>query len=112
MSAASPLADTLRQMIAVLQAERQAFAAMDLDGLLASTQGKQDLCDRLEAANDQGIDAECAGLLVSARQLNEVNRRVRNLTAAHVSARLDALTGASGLYQTRQNAMTGVRSRA
>ncbi len=97
------IADQLRQMIAVLQAERQALAAMDLDGLMSSAQDKQSLCHALDGAKPTAVDAECEGLLVTARQLNEVNRRVRNLLAVNVAARLDALTGSTGLYDTRGN---------
>lgn len=97
------LADQLRQMIAVLQAERQALAEMDIDALMVSAMGKQGLCDDLQAAAPATLDKECDGLLRSARQLNEVNRRVRNLLAVNVSARLDALTGSAGLY-SRQSA--------
>ena len=109
---ARPMADALRQMIAVLQAERQAFATMDVDGLLAASTDKQGLCDTLSAANDRAIDAECEGLLVTARQLNEVNRRIRNLMAANVSARLDALTGSAGTYGSRAAALRSARMRA
>jgi hypothetical protein len=45
------------------------------------------------------VDEECRGLLDSARRLNEANRKVRNLIAANVSSRLDALTGNSQLYK-------------
>jgi hypothetical protein len=38
-------------------------------------------------------------LLDAARRLNEVNRQVRNLIAANVAARLDALTGSPALYR-------------
>lgn len=97
------LADQLRQMIAVLQAERQALAEMDIDALMASAMGKQGLCDDLAGKTPAALDNECEALLRSARQLNEVNRRVRNLLAVNVTARLDALTGSAGLYR-RQNA--------
>lgn len=105
MSAApsQTVADQLRQMIAVLQTERQALAAMDLDGLMMSAQGKQSLCDALEQERPSAIDAECEGLLVTARELNEVNRRVRNLLTVNVAARLDALTGSTGLYDASGN---------
>lgn len=99
----SGLADNLRQMIAVLQEERQALAGMDLDGLLMCSSGKQDLCDSLQARAHESIDAECRGLLLSAKELNEVNRRVRNLLATNVAARLDALTGSGGTYTARQS---------
>ncbi|MEA1157669.1 hypothetical protein U8M34_29400, partial [Klebsiella pneumoniae] len=45
------------------------------------------------------IDEECRGLLEAARRLNEVNRQVRNLIAANVSQRLDALVGSPALYR-------------
>jgi hypothetical protein len=95
--------DQLRQMIAVLQAERQALAGLDLDGLMGAAQDKLRLCGTLDAhspfAATQGIDDECRGLLDAARRLNEVNRQVRNLIAANVAARLDALTGNPALYR-------------
>ena len=105
MSGRGVTADMLRQMIAVLQDERQALAGMDLDTLLATAADKQTLCEGLEAANDDdaavGVDAECAALLAQAKQLNEVNRQVRNLLARNVAARLDALAGTSGTYSMR-----------
>jgi len=95
--------DQLRQMIAVLQAERQALAGLDLDGLMGAAQDKLRLCGTLDAhspfAATHGIDDECRGLLDAARRLNEVNRQVRNLIAANVAARLDALTGTPALYR-------------
>ena len=101
---ATPLAARLRQMVAALDAERQALAAMNIDALVLATADKQSLCSDLErhAAND--VDAECRGLLEAARHQNEVNRKVRNLLAANVAARLDALTRSPGLY-------TGPRAR-
>lgn len=108
----SDLATKLRHMIAVLQAERQALAGMDIDALFATTSGKQALCDRIEGAPTPAIDAEAQGLLVTARQLNEVNRRVRNLMAANVSTRLEALSGAAGLYNARNRARIGLRQTA
>ncbi len=104
------VADRLRQMIAVLQAERQALATMDLEGLMSSAQGKQSLCSTLEGAKPSAVDAECEGLLITARQLNEVNRRVRNLLAVNVAARLDALTGSAGLYDVRRNRSSSLKS--
>ncbi len=98
---ASHLTENLRQMLAVLEDERQALAALDVDALTMSSRSKQSLCDVL-GAEPQVIDDECRGLLIAARQANEVNRRVRNLVAANVAARLDALTEAPGTY-TRQN---------
>ncbi|MDT0574712.1 flagellar protein FlgN [Croceicoccus sp. F390] len=103
MTGNASLCDRLRQMIAVLHDERQALAALDLEGLVAATQSKQDLCTRLDelgAASNQ-LDAECVGLVQSARQINEVNRRIRNILAANVAARLEVMTGAAGLYRPR-----------
>ena len=50
------------------------------------------------------LDEECTGLLDAARRMNEVNRQVRNLIAANVSSRLDALTGSPALYNARGSA--------
>ncbi len=106
------LADQLRQMVAVLQAERQSLAEMDIDALMVSAMGKQALCDDLQHAAPTGLDQECEGLLRSARQLNEVNRRVRNLLAVNVAARLDALTGSAGLYRRQAGSQHFGRHRA
>ena len=87
----------LRQMIAVLEIERQALAGLDLDGVLAAAADKHTLCERIEQGGAD-LDEECVGLLESARRLNEINRQVRNLIAANVAARLDVLVGAPALY--------------
>lgn len=97
MTRAEGLAGNLRQMLAVLEDERQALAGLDVDALVLATSGKQSLCDELETFGTS-IDAECRGLLEAARHQNEVNRRLRNLLAANVAARLDALTQSPGLY--------------
>lgn len=94
---ADGLAGKLRQMIAVLEDERQSLAGLDVDGLVLATSGKQVLCGDLEGTAAP-IDSECRGLLEAARHQNEVNRRLRNLLAANVAARLDALTQSPGLY--------------
>lgn len=103
------LAGNLRQMLAVLETERQALAAMDVDALVLSAQGKHGLCSELLGGELAGgdsesaaIDAECRSLLEAARHQNEVNRKVRNLLAANVAARLDALTRNPGLYTAPQ----------
>ena len=93
------LRDTLRQMVAVLQEERQALATLDLDAIMGAAVGKSGLCDALGAAAPEAVDEECRGLLDAARRLNEVNRQVRNLIAANVSARLDAIVGSPALYR-------------
>ena len=94
----SALRDTLGQMLAVLQAERQALAGLDLDAILGAAAEKTALCGTLDTTGAIEIDDECKGLLDAARRLNEVNRQIRNLIAANVSSRLDALTGAPALY--------------
>src|SRR6202007_872202 len=57
------------------------------------------LCDTLEGTEPEAVDAECKGLLEAARRLNEVNRQLRNLIAANISARLEALTGGVPRYR-------------
>lgn len=91
--AGAPLAH-LRQMIAVLERERQALAALDADALFESAREKEGLCDALAAFSpDTPFDAEARDLAETARRLNDVNRRVRNLLAANVAARIEALGG-------------------
>jgi hypothetical protein len=87
------LAAGLRQMIAVLQRERQALAALDADDLIGAAREKNTLCDALAEIGPQALDSETRTLAETARQLNEVNRRVRNLLAANVAARIEALGG-------------------
>ena len=103
MSVSGMMRDNLRQMIAVLQAERQALAGLDLDAIIGAAQDKIALCGTLDVdtpfAEGFSIDEECRGLLDAAKRLNEVNRQVRNLIAANVAARLDALTGSPALYR-------------
>ncbi len=105
MSPTSELRDTLRQMLATLEAERQALAGLDLDVIMGCAVDKRSLCGRLDEsgpfADSDAIDEECRGLLDAAKRLNEVNRQVRNLIAANVSARLEVLTGSPALYRAR-----------
>jgi hypothetical protein len=95
VTAGPTLADNLRQIIAALEAERQALAALDADALVCAARDKLSLCDTLAAIGPQPLDGETRGLAETARHLNEVNRRVRNLLAANVAARIEALGGAS-----------------
>ena len=95
------LRDTLRQMVAVLQEERQALAGLDLDGIMGAANTKGNLVEVIEGAGVSAIDEECRGLLEAAKKLNEVNRQVRNLIAANVAARLEAMTGSPALYRAR-----------
>jgi hypothetical protein len=96
---ANPLRETLRQMLAVLEAERQALAGLDLEAILCTAADKQQLCGTLDRSGVLEVDGECRAMLEAAKRLNEVNRQVRNLIAANVSARLDTLTGAPALYR-------------
>lgn len=108
---AQALRNQLRQMVAVLEDERQALAGIDLDGIMGAAVAKESLCGTLAEADAAHVDEECRGLLDAARRLNEVNRQVRNLIAANVTARLDALTGAPALYRARPGyAYAGVRA--
>ena len=95
------LRNHLRQMVAVLEDERQALAGLDVEAISAAATAKQSLCERLDEASPLSLDAECRGLAEAARRLNEMNRQVRNLVAANVNARLDALTGNPALYRAR-----------
>lgn len=95
----SDLRDTLRQMLAVLEEERQALAGLDLDAIIGTSNDKNRLCGTLDTVGAIELDEECRGMLDAARRLNEVNRQVRNIIAANVSRRLDALTGSPQLYR-------------
>lgn len=103
MSGTEALRENLRQMIAVLQAERQALAGLDLDAIMGCAHDKVSLCGTIDDcgpfAASFAADEECRGLLDAARRMNEVNRQVRNLIAANVAARLDVLTGSPALYR-------------
>lgn len=101
MSPTIQLRDTLRQMVAVLQSERQALAGFDLDAIMGLANEKQALCESMDGTDHAAVDEECRGLLDSARRLNEVNRQIRNLIAANVSARLDVLTGSPSVYRAQ-----------
>ena len=92
------LRDSLRQMLALLENERQALAALDLDSILSSSDGKLELCETIERQAHGPLDEECRGLLDAVARLNAVNRKIRNLIAANVEARLGALAGRISLY--------------
>lgn len=96
---AATVREQLRQMLAVLEAERQALAGMDVDAVMGAANDKGRLCNTLEGAAGVILDDECRGMLEAARRLNEVNRQVRNLVSANVTARLNALTGSPPLYR-------------
>ena len=107
----SDLRDTLRQMLAVLEEERQALAGLDLDGIIGASNDKNRLCGTLDGVEPVQLDEECRGLLDTARRLNEVNRQVRNIIAANVSRRLDAMMGGPQLYRAGATyAVAGARA--
>lgn len=93
------LKGALRQMLAVLEDERQALAGLDLDAIVGTTHDKDRLCGTLETIDAIHMDEECRGMLDTARRLNEVNRQVRNIIASNVTRRLNALTGSPQLYR-------------
>jgi hypothetical protein len=95
------LKEALRQMLAVLEAERQAIAGLDLDTITMAARDKLGLCDRLENADLASFDEECRAMSRAARDANEVNRQMRNLVAANISARIDMLSGSPRLYGAR-----------
>ena len=99
MTSTAETKEALRQMLAVMEQERQALAALDLDAITGCSAEKSALCDKLGRASNDNLDEECLSLIEATRRLNEVNRQIRNLVAANISARLDALTGAPGLYK-------------
>ena len=91
--------DALRQMLAVMEQERQALAALDLTAIMGCVENKTALCSKLGSVSNDNLDEECLSLIEATRRLNEVNRQIRNLVAANVSSRLDALTGAPAVYK-------------
>lgn len=99
MTRTTTIKDTLRQMLALLEGERQALAALDLERIVTCADGKSDLCSRLETMASPDLDEESVSLLDAARRLNEINRRLRNLIAANVQTRLEMLGGARGVYR-------------
>ena len=98
MSRTKEVLTTLRQMLALLEGERQALAAMDLDRITNCTAGKMQICEKLDAVERADLDEECLGLLDAVKRLNEINRRLRNLIATNVQNRLSALTGSGQAY--------------
>ena len=99
------LAANLRQMIAVLENERQALAALDADDLHEATRTKEALCNALEPVSEAAMTPEARELAQTAQRLNDVNRRVRNLLAANVSARIEALGGTPRSAYAAQSAI-------
>ena len=46
----------LRQMLALLEGERQALAALDIERINNCTNGKMDLCDQLDKVRPEDLD--------------------------------------------------------
>lgn len=93
-----PLNQALHSLAGVLEAERQALAALDLERILVCARGKEDLAGQLARYRSDTLDDECKGLLDAVRRLNAINRKMRNLIAANIQARLGELTGTVELY--------------
>lgn len=94
----APLRESLKKMLVLLEGERSALAGMDMEHILTCADGKMDLCRQIEHQAQAGVDEECHGLLDAVQRLNEINRKLRNLIAANVQARLGALAGVVGTY--------------
>jgi len=94
------LSGNLRQMIAVLEQERQALATLDADELFEASHRKEALCETLRPFGEDALDPQSRELAKTAQALNDVNRRVRNLLAANVSARLEAFGSAQHTYSS------------
>lgn len=108
MMSGKPLRETLRQMLALLEGERQALAALDLERILTCADGKLDLCEVIERGAGGNLDEEERGLLDAVARLNDINRKMRNVIAANVEARLSALTGKTALYTQTRPALRGM----
>jgi hypothetical protein len=102
------LAMTLRQILAVLETERQALAGLDLELILGCAAEKRELCDAADALASDALDEEVRGLIDAARRRNEINRQLRNLVAANVAKRLDSLTGTVPLYAAQTPLAAGL----
>ena len=74
---------TLQQMLALLQGERQALAALDLERITNCTDNKLDLCARLEAVEQDSLDEECLE-----NRANEVAHYLWQVARAAVVAEL------------------------
>jgi len=101
----------LRQLLAGLERERQALAALDIDEITGCAAGKRGLCETLAGVTPNALDAEARTMLEAARRLNEVNRQIRNLVAANVAARLETLSESLGAGAVRRAAVLPTRLR-
>lgn len=94
----------LRQILAVLEAERQAIAGLDLDAITLAARDKSKLCEQIDTIDTVELDEECQAMLMAARNGNETNRQMRNLVAANIQARLDMFTGSPKIYGSKRYA--------
>lgn len=99
--------DALRQMLALLEGERQALAALDIERIMTCADGKMNLCERLETITGGDLDEEGISLLDAAKRLNEINRRLRNLIATNVQSRLRMLGGSQATYRSAKTGGAG-----
>ena len=67
-------------------------------GRQAAIEDTEKICDALEGRGAE-IDEECRGLLDAVRRMNDINRKLRNMLAANVHARLSSLTGNVAVYE-------------
>ena len=104
MIRSTPLREVLRQLLAVLDNERQALAGLAFDDITIAAQQKLAKCEEIEKFPDTSIDEECRAMLQSARNMNETNRQIRNLVAANIEARINMLTGSPHIYGRSQRA--------
>ena len=112
MNPMSDLVGALRQILAVLETERQALAGLDLEAILNCAAEKRQLCGTVEVLSPErgsgALSEEVRGLLEAARRKNEINRQMRNLIAANVANRLDSLSGNAALYAASRPKQAGV----
>ena len=100
MSRGTTIKETLRQMLALLEGERQALAALDLERIMTCADGKTGICARLDGIGKDDLDEETIGLIDAAKRLNEINWRLRNLIATNVKTRMEAMAGSAGMYRS------------
>lgn len=104
MSRTMTIKETLRQMLALLEGERQALAALDLDRIMTCAEGKTGICAKLDGIAKDDLDEETVGLIDAAKRLNDINWRLRNLIATNVKTRMDAMAGSAGMYRSPASA--------
>ena len=92
------LRESLKKMLVLLEGERSALSSLHLEHILTCADGKMELAEVIERASRDGVDEECRGLVDGVIRLNEINRKLRNLIAANIQARIGALTGSLSLY--------------